>query len=145
MKSKAPAHRHAPACRRRGGSCDEHYRSAKKILADEERDRAFVAARYRVVRIPYFVQLTRDVIVNLFDTAAIDQSVFLRFPHGFIAKTVAMPADFCELGVARFEADLVRFSYIRTEILESLHRACQACGDWRTIYPPSRREEWTVG
>jgi hypothetical protein len=70
---------------------DMHYRSAKKILADKERDRVFGAARYRVVRIPYFVQLTREVVADLFGTAAIDHSDFLRFPHGFVAETVVMP------------------------------------------------------
>lgn len=122
---------------------DEHYRSAKKILGDQERDAVFVAAGYRVIRIPYFVQLKRDVIVALFGDAAEDPSDFQQFPHGFIAKTVVMPADFCELGIVRFEADLARFSYIRQEILESLRRAVRAHGDWRLVYLPSRLEGWS--
>ena len=78
---------------------DEHYRSARKILRDQERDAVFLAAGYRVIRIPYFVQLKRAVIVALFGDAAEDFSDFQQFPHGFIAKTVVMPADFCELGI----------------------------------------------
>jgi len=124
---------------------DEYYRSVKKILGDEERDAAFTAAGYRVVRIPYFVQLAKPVIAGLFGDAATDHGDFLQFPHGFIAKTAIMPADFCELGIARFEADLLRFSYIQQEILESLRRAARACGDWRLVYPPSRRTDWGSG
>jgi very-short-patch-repair endonuclease len=45
---------------------DEHYRSAKKILGDAERDATFTSGGYRVVRIPYFVQLKRAVIADLF-------------------------------------------------------------------------------
>jgi hypothetical protein len=123
---------------------DEHYRSAKKILGDEERDRALTCAGYRTVRIPYFVQLKHVVIATLFGEIAIHHGDFLNFPHGFIAKTVVMPADFCELGITRFEADLERFSYIRQEILESLRRAIESCGDWRMVCPPSRRDIWAV-
>ena len=72
---------------------------------------------------PYFVQLTQVVIADLFGQIARDHHDFLAFPRGFIASTVVMPADFCELGIARFEDDLDRFSYIRAEILDSLKRA----------------------
>jgi Protein of unknown function (DUF559) len=123
---------------------DEHYRSAKKILGDEERDRALASVGYRIVRIPYFVQLTRVVIATLFGEIAIRHGDFLNFPHGFIAKTVVMPANFCELGITRFESDLECFSYIRQEILESLSRDIESCGDWRMVCPPSRRDVWGV-
>jgi very-short-patch-repair endonuclease len=76
---------------------DDHYRSAKKILGDEERDRALASVGYRIVRIPYFVQLTRVVIATLFGEIAMHHGDFLNFPHGFIAKTVVMPANLCEL------------------------------------------------
>src|SRR5215831_14853328 len=72
---------------------DEHYRSAKKILGDEERDAASTAAGCRVVRIRYLLQLAKPVIAGLFGDAATDHRDFLRFPHGFIAKTVIMPTD----------------------------------------------------
>src|SRR6516165_5637003 len=47
---------------------DDHYRSARRILGDRERDAVFSDAGYRVVRVPYFVQLTRMVIGRLFGT-----------------------------------------------------------------------------
>ena len=123
---------------------DDHYRSAQRILGDEERDKTLVSVGYRVVRIPYFVQLTRVVIATLFGEIATHHEDFLNFPHGFIADNVVMPADFCELGISRFEADLERFSYIRQEILESLRRAIKSRGDWRKVCPPSRRDVWGV-
>jgi very-short-patch-repair endonuclease len=115
---------------------DAHYRQARTILGDAERDRFFVGLGYRVIRIPYFVQLTTAVIADLFGKAAEDQTDFLEFPHGFIADTVVMPSDFCELGIARFDADLSRFSYIRDELLQSLKAA------WRLVCPPSRQDQW---
>jgi hypothetical protein len=53
-----------------------------------------------------------------------------------------MPADFCELGISRFEDDLKRFGYIAGDILQSLREAAVARRDWRTVYPPSRYEKW---
>jgi hypothetical protein len=121
---------------------DAHYRSTKTIIGDVERDSLFASLGYRVVRIPYFVQLTTPVIADLFRGLARDYSDFLDFPHGFIASTVVMPADFCELGLVRFENDLCRFSYIRDDILQSLRRALEKRGDWRVICPPSRLQPW---
>lgn len=121
---------------------DAHYRSTKTIIGDADRDSLFTSLGYGVVRIPYFVQLTTPVIADLFGDLARDHSDFLDFSHGFIASTVIMPADFCELGLARFEADLRRFDYIRDDILESLRRAVKERGDWRVICPPSHRLVW---
>jgi hypothetical protein len=123
---------------------DQHYRSARVILADVERDAFFTENGFRVIRIPYFVQLSRVVIAHLFRDIAYTTSDFLNFPHGFIASTVVMPADFCELGIARFEDDLKRFGYIAGDILQSLREAAAARRDWRTVYPPSRYEKWDV-
>jgi len=52
---------------------------------------------------------------------------------------VVFPADFCELGVERFLADLDRFPSIRGDILKSLERAALDKGDWRLVYPSSVR------
>jgi very-short-patch-repair endonuclease len=123
---------------------DQHYRSSRVILGDVERDAFFTANGFRVIRIPYFVQLSRAVITHLFGDIADTRDDFLDFPHGFIASTVVMPADFCELGIVRFEDDLERFGYIAGAILQSLREAAAARGDWRTVYPPSRYEKWSA-
>lgn len=41
---------------------NQHYQRAANILRDIEKDAVFVAAGYRVIRIPYFVQLDSKVI-----------------------------------------------------------------------------------
>jgi hypothetical protein len=118
---------------------DQHYRSAKHVLEDKTRDKILIEAGYNVIRIPYFVQMTDPVIGLLFDNYISDRTSFKDFPHGFISSTVVFPADFCELGVARFLDDLTRFAVIRAEILASLERAVAARGDWQLVYPPSVR------
>ena len=121
---------------------DQHYRSSRVILGDIERDAFFTENGFRVVRIPYFVQLSRAVITHLFRDIVHTTGDFLNFPHGFISYTVVMPADFSELGIARFEDDLRRFGYIAGDILQSLREAAAVRGDWRTVYPSSRCEKW---
>ena len=53
------------------------------------------------------------VTATLFSEIGIHHGAFLQVPRGFIAKTVVMPADFCELGIPRFDADLERFHHVR--------------------------------
>jgi len=120
---------------------DQHYRQAAKILKDRERDVILSNAGYRVIRIPYFVQLTGPVIRLLFGSAIADTRDFKSFPHGFIAQTVVFPADFCELGVQRFLADLTRFGCIADDIRTSLAAAVERLGDWQLVYPPSLRDD----
>ncbi len=118
---------------------DQHYRSAGHVLRDQERDAFLRAAGYAVVRIPYFVQLDATTIGHLFGALVTDRSPFKSFPHGFIAEKVVMPADFCELGVQRFVADLQRFAAVAKEIAESLRAAEARLRDWRLVYPLSLR------
>jgi hypothetical protein len=119
---------------------DEHYRRALHVIQDAERDDLVAALGYRVIRIPYFVQLTTVTINQLFGALVANQFPFKEFPHGFIARTVIFPADFCELGIERFQRDLDRFASIKVDILTSLQKAATDRGDWRLVYPPKLRE-----
>lgn len=120
---------------------NQHYQRAANILRDVEKDAVFVAAGYRVIRIPYFVQLDSKVIYLLFGNLVHDRSPLKDFPHGFIANEVVFPADFCELGIERFLSDLDRFSCITGEIWDSLRAASRRLGDRRLVCPPSL---WTA-
>lgn len=81
---------------------DEHYRNTLKIKADEEKDRIAADYGFRVVRFPYWVQLTTETLAHYFGLAA---QVQQDFPHGFITTKI-FPASFCELGLVRFEREL---------------------------------------
>lgn len=126
---------------------DQHYQRAAHVIQDAERDAVIAEAGYRVIRIPYFIQLTQETIRLLFGDLIADQSPFKDFPHGFIADTVVYPADFCELGIDRFLSDLDKFSCVKHEILDSLEQATTTRGDWRLVYPPRvrRRRGLLVG
>jgi hypothetical protein len=119
---------------------NQHYQRAVHVLRDHVRDVVLTEAGYTVVRIPYFVQLVPETIRYLFGDRVADQTAFKTFPQGFIADTVVFPADYCELGIERFQHDLQRFAFIAADILASLARATERLGDWRLVYPPSMHQ-----
>jgi hypothetical protein len=98
---------------------DEHYRHSVKIKGDRIKDELARAAGFRVIRFPYWVQLDSLALQHFFGiTAKIEQS----FPHGFIT-TKLFPASFCELGIARFQAELFSLpSTVKESVVESLRQ-----------------------
>lgn len=113
-----------------------HYSKPSFVIKDDEHRRIFVEAGYEVVRIPYFVQLSTEVIARLFGTS---RQFKQRYPHGFVEEHAVLPAEFCCLGIERFIADLDRFSFIRDEILKSLEQRLAVLRDERLVYPVSRK------
>ena len=98
----------------------KHYTDPATIISDSEKDKATSALGYSTIRIPYFVQLSRDVVEFLFKDYATDLSEWNSFPHGFHSRGVIFPASFCELGISRFLNDLQKFSIVRNDIVNSL-------------------------
>ncbi len=82
---------------------DAHYWNSLKIKVDKEKDQAAYDLGYRAVRIPYWVQLTTETLDFYFGLHAKIQQ---DFPHGFISTKI-FPASFSELGVERFERELL--------------------------------------
>ena len=97
----------------------QHYTSAKRILADIKNDNFYIQNGFNVIRIPYFVQMSSIVIKNLFN---VDIDIKQVYPHGFISNksTMIYPADFCYLGLLKFQNDLKKFSYIQKDIIKSI-------------------------
>lgn len=114
----------------------QHYTSSSRIIADYERDKSYAEAGYKTVRIPYFIQLSKDVIKQCF---GIESLIYGTYPHGFIgdAKTLVFPADFCELGVKRFLEDLKQFSCAKDGIITSLRDKIKKHTSPLCVLPPS--------
>ncbi len=113
-----------------------HYTKPSVVIKDEEHRRIFVEAGYEVVHIPYFVQLSTEVIVRLFGTS---RQFKQRYPHGFVEEHAVLPAEFCCLGIERFIADMERFSFIRDGILKSLEQKLAVLHDERLVYPINKK------
>lgn len=98
---------------------DEHYRHSLKIKADREKDSVASAGGYRVVRFPYWVQLTTKTLQHYF---GLEAKVVQDFPHGFIT-TKHFPASYCELGIERFTRELEALPKMVREAVVELLRA----------------------
>lgn len=99
-----------------------HYTKSKTILDDYAKDTAYSKEGYEIIRIPYFVQLDSKVMSSLFSNYVSESFNYIEYPHGFIDEKAVLPADFCSLGVRRFKNDLMKFSYIKKEIMNSLSK-----------------------
>ena len=113
-----------------------HYTSPEKFLGDYCKNRLIIKAGYKIVRVPCFVQISRLMVKAWF---GVKFDVDQIYPHGFIfdAKTLKMPAEFCELGVKRVNRDLETFSFARKDIIKSLRCKIEKLGDLRLVLPPS--------
>ena len=104
---------------------DAHYRDPLKMKIDNEKDAVADSLGYRVVRIPYWVQLDNETLQYFFNISdEIDQD----FPHGFII-TKLFPGSYCELGIQRFQSELAALPpNVSRRILQSLRDQIAAHG-----------------
>ncbi len=138
LKSRVRPHYHAPDLRLVVQFDDpRHYTQPIRIVRDEEENRFFMQHDYEIVHIPYFVQLSSEVIARLFGTTC---SYKQQYPHGFVHRNTVLPAAFCCLGIERFVGDLERFSFIREEILKSLEQKVALIKNERLVYPAGGKE-----
>lgn len=96
---------------------DSHYSKAARIISDCEKDSEYKRLGYKIIRIPYFIQMSSDVLVHVF---GISQPFTQKYPQGFIDPKAMLPADFCELGVKKFVDDLSTFFFHKKEVIDSL-------------------------
>lgn len=94
----------------------QHYTKNNIILSDYKKDIIYKINGYKIIRIPYFIQLCKETQLFLFGKFVSVE----YYPHGFIDNLCVVPADFCELGLIRFVDDLEKFNYIKDEIIKSL-------------------------
>lgn len=95
-----------------------HYNSYETQLRDEIKYHHYTYMGYKVIRIPYFIQLSTEVILKLFGIHLPDFEQ--TFPHGFIDNK-ATPLDFNYKGLMKFRDDLIIFEKeIAEDILYSL-------------------------
>jgi hypothetical protein len=107
-----------------------HYTNAQTVSIDEERDFILGLLGYRVVRIPYFVQLTSDVIKHYFDLEVEQGSKVSCGFHSMTSDPYHLnpycPANYCPAGVNRFvrQVSLLPES-AKEEIFNSLEIQCK--------------------
>ncbi|ADN08227.1 RAP domain-containing protein [Sulfurimonas autotrophica] len=111
-----------------------HYSNPDNILTDGFKDDIYKDMGYDIVRIPYFIQMSKDIVELLFDR---DVDIEQVYPHGFIDIKAMLPAYFCELGIIRFKKDLDKFKIVKDEIILSLGQKYDEYGNINYVLPPS--------
>lgn len=97
---------------------DSHYRDSLVIKRDREKDDLAMLLDIKLIRIPYWVQLTTETLKFYFD---LDAEINQDFPHGFITTKI-FPASFCDLGVERFFYELAQLpDGVQDGVIASLH------------------------
>ncbi|MHB8579041.1 MAG: hypothetical protein ACYDA4_04165 [Ignavibacteriaceae bacterium] len=110
-----------------------HYSNAEVISIDYKKDKVYKEMDFKVIRIPYFVQIATNSIYDLFGLKNI--KVKQIYPHGFWNKNAKLPADYNELGIKRFENDLERLPSIRQDIIDSLKTKIIELGNIDLVLP----------
>ncbi len=85
-----------------------HYRNPKNILTDAERTKLYHSAGYKVVRIPYFIQLTNEVVRIMFGID-IEEPLFDSTIPSMSIFWENTPAFMCSLGISRMAKELIRY------------------------------------
>lgn len=85
-----------------------HYQSPKQIREDQKRTALYVSAGYKVIRIPYFIQLTRKAVIKLFGVD-VGRPLFPEGTPSLGIHTQATPAYLCIAGIKRMAQEFKDF------------------------------------
>lgn len=84
-----------------------HYTNPKNILKDEEHNKVYRDAGYRIVRIPYFIQLTQKAVKTMFNVEV--EPLFDESIPSMGVKGGNTPAYLCPAGLKRMAKDFIPF------------------------------------
>ena len=118
-----------------------HYTNPRAIIRDNVKKELYTKMGYKVVNIPYFIQLNHNTIYTYFKR---DIQIGRKYPNGFITdnKNLKLPADFCTIGLLRYQHDLqIQDIYTRKEIEESLKVQCNY-HHYLEVYPTKSLEDF---
>ena len=78
------------------------------VIADLEKTKYYQSIKYQVVRIPYFIQLTKGAVKSYFDVDVTDDLFDITYPS-LTGDGKWMPSHICPLGLMRMALEFVRF------------------------------------
>jgi hypothetical protein len=97
-----------------------HYQNIDEIKRDRMKDKVYGQMGYTIIRIPFFVQPSKETLKHYFD---VDGTLDLQYPHGFIIYDSRPPTNFCSLGLDRFIDEFIKFpENVKKDIVKSLRK-----------------------
>jgi len=99
----------------------QHYTKPDIIKKDEENTSLYKKSGYKVVRIPYFIQLSRKAIKTLFDVDVQEEFFDEKIPSlGIKGKNT--PAYLCPAGIGRMAKEFRKFPEQYKANIDSLRK-----------------------
>lgn len=86
----------------------QHYTKPDVIERDVERTQFYESSGYKVVRIPYFIQLTNKAVKSLFNVT-VSEKLFDETTPSLSAKYQGSPAYLCPAGLRRMAEEFRKF------------------------------------
>ena len=86
-----------------------HYQSPKQIIKDKENTLLYESLGYKVIRIPYFIQLTQEAIKILFNKEVNHEYAFPNDIPSLGINSEATPAYLCYDGIQKMKEDFQKF------------------------------------
>lgn len=86
----------------------QHYQNPDKIRVDEDNTKIYESFGYKVVRIPYFIQLTNEVVREMFGIK-VKECLFPKDIPSIGPKGKNTPAYCCPAGIFRMAKEFNRF------------------------------------
>ena len=86
----------------------QHYNNIEKIIDDIEKTEYYKKIGYKVVRIPYFIQLTNKAVKILFDVD-VSEELFDETISSLGNKGRNTPAYLCPAGIVRMAREFKKF------------------------------------
>lgn len=93
-----------------------HYTSPIQIKRDEENTKYYESLGYKVIRIPYFIQLTHDVVLKLFNKNISSNLLFDESIPSLYYPNIGCPGFLCPLGIKRMAKDFMNLSQKQYEV-----------------------------
>ena len=94
----------------------QHYTNPSNILKDYMQTKEYEDGGYRVIRIPYFIQLTNEVVRTMFDVE-VEEPLFPDNVPSMAISGNNTPAFLCPEGIKRMAAELKKFpSQLKTNL-----------------------------
>lgn len=101
-----------------------HYQNPDIILKDEEKNEIFKELGYKVIRIPYFIQLSNKVVKKLFNVD-VKEKLFDENIPSLNIESRNTPAYLCPMGIRRMAIDFLDKSTEQLNVnIEYLQKIC---------------------
>lgn len=87
----------------------QHYQRPTEIVKDEERTKFYEDLGYKVIRIPFFIQLSNNAVKELFDVDVNERLFNEREYPSMNVEERCTPAFMCPAGIKRMAKEFKRF------------------------------------